>query len=252
VVVVHGFGEHSGRYVHLAEALVARGYGVLAYDQRGHGRSEGARGYVSSFQMLVDDLSLAISQAARSFPGTGQPFLYGHSLGALVVMRHLQTAGAETTGAILSAPWLGTAATIPLWKEALAAVLRRVAPAFPVPTEVAPEELTSDEELQRAYREDPLVGHAISVGLYDAVLDAQQSAMHHGPIATPTLLLVPLEDRVTDVQRTLNWAREAGPAVEVKQLAGMRHEPHNERARGEVLKALADWLDVRTRGTGGG
>lgn len=245
VVVVHGFGEHSGRYFMLAEALSARGYAVLAYDQRGHGRSEGARGYVSSFQLLLDDLSLVIDGARHSDPRGAPPFLYGHSFGALVVMRWLQTAGRDTPGAILSAPWLRTAASIPLWKDALAAVLRRVAPALPIPTAVAPEELTSDEELQRAYLDDPLIGHAISVGLYDAVVDAQRRALEHGPLATPTLVLVPMDDRVTDPACSIAWARASGPQVEVRELTGMRHEPHNERARADVMKALADWLEDR-------
>jgi alpha-beta hydrolase superfamily lysophospholipase len=251
VVVVHGLGEHAGRYEILAGALAARGYSVFCYDQRGHGKSEGARGHVSDFDFFVNDLAVAVSLAESSLPGAGDPFLFGHSMGGLVVIRHLQTTRARVPGAILSAPWLGTGAPIPRWKRGFAAVLRKVAPSFPIRTSLDVEALTSDPELQRAYLEDRLVGHAISVGLYDAVRDAQARALASGPTSTPTLLLVPLEDRVADARLALEWAR-AKDDVEVLRLSGMRHEPHNERRRAEVMAALADWLDARTRGTPGG
>jgi alpha-beta hydrolase superfamily lysophospholipase len=252
MVVVHGLGEHAGRYSILAGALASRGYAVLGYDQRGHGESQGARGDVGSFAHFLDDLARVIALAEEELPGPGRPFVYGHSMGALVVLRHLQTLPATVAGAVLSAPWLGTAAPIPRWKLGAAFLLRRLAPWLPIPTSVAVEELTSDEELQRAYLSDRLIGHAISVRLYDAVRDAQARALTHGPVSTPTLVLVPLEDRITDVTLTLRWAGSAGAAVQVLQLAGMRHEPHNERGRAEVLAAIADWLDARTRGGRGG
>jgi alpha-beta hydrolase superfamily lysophospholipase len=172
-------------------------------------------------------------------------------MGGLVVLRHIQTAGtaprATAPGVILSAPWLGTATRVSGFKLALAAVLRRVAPSLPVPTSLAVEELTSDPELQRAYLSDRLIGHGISVRLYDAVRGAQARALSHGPVSTPLLLLVPMEDRVTDRALTLEWARAAGPHVQVLRLADMRHEPHNEKGRAEVMTAIADWLDARTR-----
>jgi alpha-beta hydrolase superfamily lysophospholipase len=248
VVVVHGLGEHAGRYRVLAEALVARGYAVLAYDHRGHGKSQGARGHVSSFDVYLQDLARVISFADEGLPGSGPAFLYGHSMGGLVVLRHLQAGHTTAPGAILSAPWLGTATPIPRWKLALASVLRRTAPWLAVPTSLDVEDLTSDLELQRAYLADRLVGHRISVGLFDAVQEAQARALAHGPVSMPMLVLVPLEDRITDQTLTLDWAPGAGPQVQVLRLAGMRHEPHNERARVDVLVALADWLDARTRG----
>jgi alpha-beta hydrolase superfamily lysophospholipase len=248
VVVVHGLGEHAGRYAILAEALSARGYAVLSYDLRGHGKSEGLRGHVASFDMYLQDLARVISSAEECLPGPGPAFLYGHSMGGLVVLRHLQVGHATAPGVILSAPWLATAAPIPRWKLALASVLRRIAPWLAIPTSLDVEELTSDPELQRAYHADRLIGHRISVGLFDAVREAQARALAHGPVSLPMLVLVPGEDRIMDSDLTLEWARGAGPLVEVLRLAGMRHEPHNEKGRAEVLAALADWLDARTRG----
>lgn len=253
VVLVHGLGDHAGRFSRLVPALLQRGYSVLAYDQRGHGESEGRRGYVARFGLFVDDLDRAVGEAEETLSGSGRAFLYGHSMGALVVLRYLQAALRDAPGAILSAPWLATVLRIPRWKTALAAVLRRTAPAFPVPTSIAVDHLMQDPELQRLYLSDELVGHAISVALYDAVVDAQQRALREGtgsPI--PVLLLLPLADGLVDVARTEAWAEQAGANVEVARLPGMRHEPHHEPDRESVFRLVGDWLDARTSSAGSG
>jgi alpha-beta hydrolase superfamily lysophospholipase len=251
--VVHGLGEHAGRFSLLARALRERGYSVFLYDQRGHGRSEGRRGYVSSFDLFVDDLALAAAEAERELEGPAGLFLYGHSMGALVLIRFLQTHRPSAPGVVLSAPWLGTALPVPRWKELAAAVLRRIAPAARVPTAIAPEQLTSDPELQRAYLEDPLIVHGISVALYDAVLDAQERCVGEDAFPElPVLLLLPLDDPLVDLGRTRGWARGVGPHVEVAELPGMRHEPHNEVGRENVFGQVAHWLDTRTHGARAG
>jgi len=252
VLVVHGLGEHGGRFDVLARALVARGYSVLAYDHRGHGKSEGRPGHVSDFRLFLEDMDM-VARAAAELPGPGGVFLYGHSMGALVTMRYLQVFRPAAPGVILSAPWLGTVTPIPRWKLLLAHVLRRSVPWLAIPTAVEPGKLTSDEEMQRRYLEDPLVRHAISVSLYDAVLDAQQRVFEwDGEVDVPVLMLLPLLDTVVDTERAARWSREAGPAVEALRLPGFRHEPHNERGREGLFATIADWLDLRTPGKSGG
>jgi alpha-beta hydrolase superfamily lysophospholipase len=252
ILVVHGLGEHSGRFSLLARALRDRGYSVFLYDQRGHGRSEGRRAYVSGFDRFVEDLALAAAAAERALEGPGTLFLYGHSMGALVLIRFLQTHRPRTPGVVLSAPWLGTRVPVPRWKELSAAVLRRVAPAVRVPTAVAPEQLTADPEMQRAYLDDPLVGHGISVALYDAVLDAQRLCAEDAMPALPVLLLLPLDDSLVDIDRTREWASGLGRWVETAELPGTRHEPHNDVGRKALFGKVADWLDDRTPGARSG
>lgn len=248
VLVVHGLGEHAGRFTEMAEGLQARGYSVFLYDQRGHGASEGRRGWVSGFERFLDDVEAARREADRALPGAGPLFLYGHSMGAVVAIRFVQTRRPELSGAVLSAPWLRTAMPIPRWKEWGADLLRRVAPTLRVPTGVQAEQLTADPEMQRAYEEDPLLVHGISVALYDAVLEAQEGCL--GPTGwpgLPALVLLALDDPLVDLDCIRGWARAAGPGVEVAELPGARHEPHNDLVRGEVFARVADWMDVRTR-----
>jgi alpha-beta hydrolase superfamily lysophospholipase len=168
-------------------------------------------------------------------------------MGALVLLRYLQTRAPASPGAILSAPWLGLADPVPRWKEALAVLLRRVAPSRLVPTALEPEKLTSDPALQLRYREDPLIVHGISVALFDAVRAAQEDALKcDRPLGVSVLVLLPLADRVVDGSRTEMWAEGAAPAVELCRLPGLLHEPHNEPNRQDVFGLIADWMDSRT------
>ena len=252
ILLVHGLGEHAGRYERLAEALANRGYSVFVHDQRGHGLSGGRKGWVSSFDVFVEDLGSAVAGAMQSLTGPRGLFLYGHSMGALVLMRYLEARRPDTPGVVLSTPWLGTAHPIPRWKELAATVLRRVAPSFPIPTSIDPAELTADLELQEAYRRDNLIGHGISVGLYDAVLDAQKRAAQWSPPpGLPMLVLLPLADPVVNLQATEGWLQRAAHA-EVARLPGARHEPHNDVGREDVYRRIADWLDARTPGARSG
>ena len=247
VLLVHGLGEHGGRYDLLAGALGGRGYSCLIHDLRGQGESEGKRGWVPSFDVFAEDLALAAGEAERSLPGSEPLIYYGHSMGGLVLTRYLQIRRPVATAVVLSAPWFGTAMPVPWWKERAGDVLRWLAPAFPIPTSIDPAQLTADPELQRAFRNDPLIQHGISVGLYDASLAAQELALNGPTIpVVPTLVLLPLADPVVSVARTEQWIRRSGPHVEVLRLPGTLHEPHNDIGRDDVYRRVADWLDVRT------
>ncbi|HSR42869.1 MAG TPA: alpha/beta fold hydrolase, partial [Longimicrobiales bacterium] len=200
VLLVHGFTEHAGRYDHVARYFASRDLAVLAYDQRGHGESEGRRGRLPSFELLLEDLHRARDEALAGLPGDGPPVLYGHSLGGLVVLRYLQNDPPTTPAAVLSAPWLGMAAEIPWWKRLAANLLLRWAPdATFASREVTARGLTRDEALQDAYVRDPLVHHRISARLFDEVETAQRRALEEGvDPAVPVLVLVPGDDPIVD------------------------------------------------------
>lgn len=252
VLIVHGLGEHAGRYAHVGRALAERGLSVLAYDQRGHGESGGRRGHLSSFEVLVEDLHQVRSAAERGGSPEEPLFLYGHSMGGLVLIRYLQSYRPGTPGVVLSAPWLETAVEIPWWKRAAVDLLRRLAPDLALKTEVEPELLTRDPAMQRAYEEDPLVHHRISTALFDHVREAQGRALAEGlPASTATLVLAPGADEVTDVKVTEEWAEAlGGDDVEIWRLEEARHEPHNEPDRAALLQRIADWMDARVPGAG--
>jgi acylglycerol lipase len=244
VVLVHGLGDHAGRYGDLVHVLGSRGYSVFAYDLRGHGRSEGRRGDVDRFDIHLEDLDRMWAGAARLLPETPL-FLYGHSMGALVAIRWLQTRQVRLTGVVLSAPWLVTAIAIPLWKVFMASVLFRVAPGLAISSgPPRPEFLTRDLLREGEYRADPLVHRRISPRFHAEVLRAQAAALQRGlPQELPALVVVPGDDLLVDAEATLVWTREQASSPDVHVRVGGRHELHNDIDRAEASGAVCDWLD---------
>jgi len=246
VVVVHGFGDHAGRYKDLVRVLGSRGYSVFAYDLRGHGESEGRRGDVDRFDVHLEDLDVAWAEAGRVLPGTTR-LLYGHSMGGLLGIRWLQTRPFRFPGVVLSAPWLATAMDVPRWKLLVASVLLRVAPGLTISSGAPrPEFLTRDLLRAAEFRADPLVHHRISPRFHFDVRRAQVAALQEKlPRELPVLVVVPGDDRLVASETTLAWAREQAPTVDVCVRTGGRHELHNDVDREEALAAVCDWLDQR-------
>ena len=256
VLVVHGFGDHAGRYADVGRILSARGLTVVAYDQRGHGASEGTRGDAPSFACFLEDLDAVWAETARTLPAPR--FLWGHSFGGLVVMRWLETrfggaaaappAGAapgRPLGAVLSAPWLATRMAVPRWKLLAARLLLRVAPALPISSgSDRPEFLTRDPVRGAEYVADPLVHHRISARFHAAALAAQAAALSDPWPAVPTLLVLPGDDRLVDADVSRAW-RSRHPEVRLLVRDGGRHELHNDVDREETIGRIADWLEER-------
>lgn len=233
-----------GRYDLLAAALNEADFSVFGHDHRGHGASEGRRGVVGRFTDLVQDVAHVAGLADEMAPGPGAPFLIGHSLGGLVAIRYLQTLRPDLQGAVLSAPWLATAEELGRWDRIVVAALRLVAPDWPVSRPLRPELLTRDEERQRAFKEDPLVGTSLAVSFFDQVSEAQSLALSEGlPGGLPALVLSPGDDHLTDAGVTREWAKRAG--AECLVLPDTRHEPFNDIDRNTTFQRLVEWLDLQ-------
>lgn len=248
VVVIHGYGEHGGRYSATAAALNAAGWGVLAPDLPGHGLSPGRRGVLKGFDDLVDAVGVGVRRAAELLPGSGPTVVLGHSMGGLATVRYLQTrmndGRGTVAGAILSAPWLGEVKGMTWWQAILSRVLRRVAPDLPIPSPLDPEVLTRDPDRARSRSNDPLVHDRASAGLVARAAGAREAALAEPvPPGLHLLVLVPGDDRLLDQEPTRRWARSlAGPRVTLRELAGRRHEPLNDLGRDEVLAGVVAWL----------
>ena len=241
LLLVHGLGEHSGRYRHLAEVLTAQGVSVFTYDQRGHGRSEGERGDVSAFPRFLEDLLAMEDLMSREVPQSPR-FLLGHSLGGLIALERLRTLGGGYAGAVLSAPWLAVAQ--PAWLRRLGRTFGWLFPRVPIRAGRGPGYLTRDPEMAEAWRRDPLIHTRVTGGLFREAERVQGKLLEAGisPMI-PLLFLVPTEDRVVDSAVTLDFARGiVGAEVRVQILEGGLHEPFNDLGREEVMKTVAAWL----------
>ena len=233
-LIAHGYGEHAGRYAHVAEHLVRHGASVYAPDHLGHGRSEGERVLVERLDDLVDDLQTVARKAQRDQPG--QPVvLIGHSMGGLVAARYAQLHGSELAALVLSGPAIGGNPAI----EALLAM-------DPIPDlPIDPAVLSRDPAVGRAYAEDPLVWHGPFRHATLAALFAGVSAVAAGPrLMLPTLWLHGEEDALAPLaEARIAVERIRGKRLESIVYPGARHEIFNETNRSEVLAAVTSFVD---------
>ncbi len=246
VCLVHGLGEHSGRYATLAAALNAAGFAVVAFDLRGHGQSEGKRGHIARYDDALDDIAQLLAYARERFPETPR-ILYGHSLGGNLVLNYLLRRDVgDLTAAVASGPWLRLAFEPPAYKVALARTFGRLLPALLQPSGLNPEHLSHDPEVVRAYMEDPLVHDRISAALFLNAYEAGLWALEHASaLRMPLLLMHGADDPITSPDASREFCARAGDACTLKLWEGMYHEPHNEVGKEEVYRFVVDWLQAR-------
>jgi alpha-beta hydrolase superfamily lysophospholipase len=264
VLIVHGLGEHAGRYGHVASQLLGWGFAVRAYDQRGHGESGGARGALPNEMALLDDLAelvddtrlrcLRLPQASNAPDTSAQPLpliLLGHSLGGLVVGRFVALKMRPVEGLVMSSPALDAGLTI--FQKLLLAVLLRLAPDLCVSNGLDARYISHDEQVVKKYLADRLVHHKISARLGQFIATAGPAAVAAAVHwSTPTLLMYAGADRLVNPEGSCAFAQTAAnsPAVEpgtvtAKCFDGLYHEIFNEVDAVPVFDTLKAWLDAR-------
>jgi alpha-beta hydrolase superfamily lysophospholipase len=246
VAVLHGGGDHSGRYAGVTRALVRAGFTVALLDFRGHGRSSGRRWHVSSFEEYVDDLDAFIARV-READGGGEPFVLAHSQGALIAIQWALASRRDVAGFVLSSPYLRLAMKPPMLKLLAAQVVGRVVPWLPISTGLRVVDLTSDVEMQRWTDADPLYGRATTPSWFNASLRAQGEALARAAEFTaPLLVLAAGGDRIADVAAARSFVQAAGSAdKELRVYERMQHEIFNERDRERSIGDAVAWLTER-------
>lgn len=243
VCIVHGMGEHSGRYSHVAEYLVSEGYAVFADDHRGHGKSGGKKGHTPSFDLLLDGVTNLLKQAEKLVSGV-PVFIYGHSLGGNIVLNYALRRKPEVAGIIASAPWLKLAFDPPKLEVNLAKIMTNIYPAFTQSSKLDTSAISRDKKVVQAYIDDPLVHDKISAGLFLQCYEAGLWALEHASeFKLPLLLFHGTEDKLTSPQASEDFASHVKEKVTFRLWDGFYHEAHNEPEKEEVLKYIATWLN---------
>ena len=249
VLIVHGLGEHIGRYVHVAMQLNAWGWRVAGFDHRGHGRSDGARGRLASADDLLRDLAQVID-AVRSAHPDGPLLLLGHSMGGAVAARFVAEGLAPSAAAwhrpvdalVLSSPALAldTSAV----QKLLLALVGPLAPNLSLGNGLNPAWVSRDPAVVKAYIADPLNHDRISPRLARFMLDAGAFVRSHaGAWKLPTLLLYAGSDRCVAPAGSGEFSAAAPRAVVTTQeFRPLYHEIFNEPEQREVFDALSAWL----------
>ncbi len=243
LALVHGYGEHAGRYEEFACWLVENGANVAAFDLRGHGKSPGKRGHIAAFDEYLEDLQSFLTVLRQWFPDTVL-FLLGHSLGGLIVARYLERYSGSAVGAVLISPAMEFAVSVPLWKRALAHVASCLHPSFSLPSGIAPEALSHDPEVVEAYRRDPLVHRVATARWFVETLRAQREALREAHrIAVPVLVVYGTADRIISPEAVVRFFEASGsPQKEIFSCGGFYHEPLNEVGREEVWARVLRWI----------
>lgn len=247
VCLAHGLGEHTSRYAHVAEALGREGFVVFGSDLRGHGRSGGERGHVSSADDYLDDIDLLLAQARARYPGLPL-LLYGHSLGGILVLYHGLKRKPDVKGVIAASSGLRTALEKQPVKILLAKALGAVAPKTMLPSGLSVDALSRDSAVVGEYVNDPLVHDRTSLGFGKTMLGAIAWTLAHiGEFPVPLLLMHGGKDELAFPSGSIEVAAALKDRATLVLWEEAYHELHNEPEKAEVFKTMTMWMDARLR-----
>lgn len=243
ICLIHGMGEHVGRYEHVAEFFVNNGIAVMGLDQRGHGKSEGKRGHVSSYEVLLDQIDLLLAEAEAAFPNLPK-IVYGHSMGGNLVINHsLRRPDTSTVAYIVTSPWLELAFTPPKLQMQMGKMVRSILPGLVQDSKLDPKLVARDEAVVKAYADDPLVHSKISIKFYFAIHESGIWAIENASKLTkPMLLMHAGDDQVTSADASQRFAGRAGSKVKFKKWKDFYHEIHNDPEKQDVFDEMLAWI----------
>lgn len=245
--IVHGLGEHSGRYAHVAQALTDAGLYVCTYDQRGHGRSRnGSDGdRLPSFDVLRRDIDgLIVSMQKQGFP---KPFLMGQSMGGGLVLNLAVRRPSSLSGVIAMSPMLRTAFAPPMWKLVVGRWLGRIWPGMTLGNGLNADDLSHDRTAVQQYLDDPLVHRRISAALGLSMLESGEWTLEHADqLQLPVLLMHGTGDQITSAAASQLFAERAGQHCTLELWPNLYHDLHHELERDQVLQRVIDWLRAQS------
>lgn len=244
VNLVHGLGEHSSRYQYVAEAFTKAGYVLNAMDLRGHGKSEGIRGYAPGFDAIVTDIEFLVKSGRTASPGKKQ-FLYGHSLGGSLVLYYRLTSKQAVDGIITTSPLFRPGAPVPPTKKLFARIMSDIAPKISLTNGLQRPWLSRDGRIVRDYSSDPLVHDKITCRMgWQLLKNGEWVFDHMNQLRGPILMVVGSREMIVDYQTVIDSAKGLDSNVlTLKVWEGLYHETHNEPEKAEVIQYNIKWLD---------
>lgn len=246
ILVIHGLGEHSGRYEHLAEYFCAKGIGVLANDRSGHGKSGGKKGHIAKYEQTLDDIVKLHSEASRRFPNV-PVFLYGHSMGGGIVLNYiLRKKKTGLKGCIATGPALKLAFEPSKFMVGLGKFMRGIWPSFSQNNELDVNQVSRDATVVKAYVDDPLVHSKITSETGIGLLEFGKYALDNvGKLNLPVLVMHGSKDGLTSPEGTTQFAEKAEGDITLKIWDGLYHEIHNEPEQQEVFDYTYQWMQSK-------
>jgi alpha-beta hydrolase superfamily lysophospholipase len=245
LVLVHGFGEHSGRYQNLVPALVAMGVVVYGIDNKGHGKSYGKRGHVDLWSDFDRDLA-GFFAFAKGREGKMPWFLFGHSMGGLIALHYVINKREELKGLVVSGPALTQGAVSPLLILA-SRIMARVWPGFSMDTKLNAQGISRDPEVVDRYLNDPLV-HSMASARFGVQMAKAISLVkkNAGKISLPVLIIHGSEDPLIPAGTSQELFHKLGSADKTRRVyEGYFHETHNDIGWEQPVGHVAQWIEAQ-------
>jgi len=245
LIIIHGLGEHSGRYGNLIDALQNKGIAIYGLDHRGFGRSGGKRGHVDSFMDYIYDMKIFVNMLKDKHPNK-PVIMLGHSMGGVLALKYALTHAEDLDALILSSPGLVPAIKVPAWKKNLAIFLSSKIPSLTMPSGLDATTISRDKEVVKQYLADPLVHDKVTPRFYVEMMNTIDECINRcGEVTLPLLLIHGTADAlVLDEASKIVYEKAKSKDKTLKLFEGLYHETMNELEpdRKKVLKFLADWI----------
>ncbi len=240
IVIIHGMGEHSGRYKHVAKKLTDNNFGVIAFDHFGHGKTSGKRGHNPNYNAVLESIVKLIDKAENIF-NKKPMFLYGHSMGGNAVINFALRKSNTLKGIIATSPMLKLAFQPPAWKLTAGKLMQKIAPSITLPSELDASHVSRIKNEVDKYINDPLVHDKISPNFSLSFFDAADWAIQNASkLKTPMYLLHGTDDKIIDYKGTEAFSKNSNQAT-LKLYKDGYHELHNDLCAKEVLNDIVDW-----------
>ncbi|MDH5218007.1 MAG: lysophospholipase [Gammaproteobacteria bacterium] len=245
LVLVHGVGEHSGRYENLINHLVDRGFAIYGYDLRGHGRSKGRKGYINSWEDYRQDLHLFVQQFASQ---TQQLFLMGHSLGGLIALDYVNKYPQDVQGIIASSPPMSLATGSRVLRI-IATILNILLPKWQFGVPFNPDGLSRIPTVIQAYLDDPLVHNQITARwVIEGFRTIERLTQSAWGIEAPVLLTHGGADSIVPIEGTRSFYEVLDSEdKEFIFYPDSKHEPHNDSNWKEAVENISNWLEKQLK-----
>jgi len=243
LVVVHGYGEHGGRYEEMADALRGQGIGVAVPDLHGHGRSDGRRGDVRDVRWCTERLRALTEAVILPAFHRRDYAVFGHSFGGLVSAHWALAAAEGLRRIVLQSPLLAVGFRVPWWKAVAAGWLGRFCPTCALPMDLDAAALSHDPAVVDAYRRDPLVHNRMTARGYRSLVAAAADANRMASqCRIPVLVLYGTADRIVSVTAARRWFETVRCEKRCVAFADAYHELHHEPIRADALRAMCEWV----------
>jgi acylglycerol lipase len=245
IALIHGFGEHSGRYAHWALRFVENNIAFCAFDLPGHGKSDGKRGYTESYQLLLDDIELFLAHLRKTYSDI-PIILYGHSMGGNLAINFAIKTRNKFDLLIASSPWLRLSIPLATWKKKLISVLYRIFPQLTVKAPLNAEDMSHNQSEIVKYGNDPLVHNHISIQLlYEVMNNGTEAIGKVYKINVPMLILHGTADKITSYKSSEKFAQNTSDNITLKLWSGMCHEMHNDLCCDDLFVFILNWINEK-------